>query len=113
MAVLAQIFWKKDTDIGLHPSSMHQYGLALRPACPDCAVEMRTEFGSCILGIRWGHVVIHSRRQFGVKAFMTAVRPIARNGLFQARTPTEESIETQSLSVTFERTRSCLGRKSA
>lgn len=58
-------------------------------------------------------MVIHSRRQVGVQAFMTAVRPIARDGCFQARTPTEESIETQSVSVTFERMRSCLGRKSA
>lgn len=44
---------------------------------------------------------------------MTAVRPIARDGCFQARTTTQEPIETQSMSVTFERMRLCLGRKSA
>lgn len=51
--------------------------------------------------------------KLGYKRSWSAVRPIARDGCFQARTPTEESIETQSMSVTFERMRSCLGRKSA
>lgn len=49
---------------------------------------------------------------WGTSVHMIAVRPIVREGRFQARTPTGEPIETQSMSVTFEQMRSCLGRKS-